>query len=336
MDKVLIIAEAGVNHNGDLDLAKQLIAAAATAGADYVKFQTFKAEKLVAKSAPKAEYQKVNLKNIDDTQFEMLKKLELKEEWHLELIKYAEDRKIKFLSTGFDNESLDFLYSLGIRLAKVPSGEITNFPYLKKVAMLFPEVIMSTGMADLQEIRDAVSVLLQYGKRKDKITILHCNTEYPTPMSDVNLRAMHHIQKEFGVAVGYSDHTLGIEIPIAAVAMGARVIEKHFTLSRTMKGPDHNASLEPQELKRMIQAVRNVEIALGSGLKEPSPSEIKNRIAARKSIIAATAIKEGEYFNEQNISVKRASELGVSPMQWENVIGKKAKRNFAADDLIEL
>lgn len=335
LNNVLIIAEAGVNHNGDLGLAKRLVDAAADARADYIKFQTFKADKLVVKSAPKAAYQKNNTTDGDDTQFRMLKKLELREEWHQELIDYCADKNIKFLSTGFDISSLEFLYSLGLRLAKIPSGEITNLPYLKKAATLFPNIILSTGMAEMGEIREAINVLLRNGAQKEKITILHCNTEYPTPMKDVNLRAMLHIQSEFNVRFGYSDHTYGIEVPIAAVALGANVIEKHFTLSRDMEGPDHKASLEPTELKNMVGAIRNIEIALGDGIKKPSGSEQKNKAVARKSIVAATHIRTGEPFTENNCTVKRPG-TGISPMQWDKVIGQVAKKDFFPDDLIEL
>ncbi len=329
----VIIAEAGVNHNGDLILAKKLVDAAAEAGADYVKFQTFKAEKLVAKNAPKAAYQKVNIKDGDDTQFAMLKKLELKEEWHQELIDYCAGKNIKFLSTGFDNDSLEFLHSLGIQLAKVPSGEITNLPYLKKVAVLFPEIIMSTGMADIEEIREALNVLLQNGAQREKITILHCNTEYPTPMKDVNLKAMLHIQKEFNIAVGYSDHTIGIEVPVAAVALGACVIEKHFTISRNMEGPDHKASLEPAELKSMILAIKNIEIALGDGIKKPSLSEQKNKAVARKSIVAAKSLSVGHIIQQDDLAIKRPGN-GIPPMLMDTVIGKQLKKAIKEDELL--
>ena len=335
MKKTLIIAEAGVNHNGDIAKAKTLIDKGAEAGVDYVKFQTFKAEKLVTKQAQRASYQDKNTQN-NDSQYEMLKKLELSQTVHQELIDYCKVKGVKFLSTGFDNDSLAFLAQLGVRIAKVPSGEITNLPYLRQVASLFPEVILSTGMATINEIKDAVKVLIDYGVSKDKITILHCNTEYPTPMEDVNLKAMLHIQKELGVSVGYSDHTLGIEVPIAAVALGATVIEKHFTLDKTLPGPDHKASLEPDELKAMVSAIRNIEKAIGgSGLKEVSKSEEKNKPIARKSIVAATKIAQGEAFTPENLTVKRPG-TGISPMQWDEVIGKEAKRDFQEDELIEL
>ena len=335
MKKTLIIAEAGVNHNGDIAKAKALIDKGAEAGVDYVKFQTFKAEKLVTKQAQRAAYQNRNTQN-NDSQYEMLKKLELSQALHQELMDYCNQKGVKFLSTGFDNESLAFLSQLGITIAKVPSGEITNLPYLRKVAVLFPEVILSTGMANITEIKDAVKVLTDNGVSKDKITVLHCNTEYPTPMEDVNLKAMLHIQRELGIPVGYSDHTLGIEVPIAAVALGATVIEKHFTLDKTLPGPDHKASLEPDELKAMVSAIRNIEKAIdSSGLKEVSKSEEKNKPIARKSIVAATDIKKGDIFTPENLTVKRPG-TGISPMQWDEVIGKEAKRDFEEDDLIEL
>jgi len=276
-DQVLIIAEAGVNHNGSIDTAKKLIDAAAEAGVDYVKFQTFKADKMVTKTASRATYQDTNTRD-KDSQFDMLKKLEISEEMHLELIHYCESKNIKFLSTAFDLESLAFLKSLGLELAKIPSGEITNLPYLRAMAKLFPEIILSTGMANMDEIKAAFKVLIENGTKQEHITILHCNTEYPTPMEDVNLTAMFHIKEELGVEIGYSDHTLGIEVPIAAVALGAKVIEKHFTLDRNLPGPDHKASLEPEELKAMVTSIRNIELAIsGSGIKEPSPSEAKKQ-----------------------------------------------------------
>ncbi|WP_314807989.1 N-acetylneuraminate synthase [Capnocytophaga granulosa] len=335
MKRTLIIAEAGVNHNGDIAKAKALIDKGAEAGVDYVKFQTFKAEKLVTKQAQRASYQDKNTQN-NDSQYEMLKKLELSQALHQELMDYCNQKGVKFLSTGFDSESLVFLAQLGITIAKVPSGEITNLPYLRQVASLFPEVILSTGMATIDEIKDAVKVLIDNGVSKDKITILHCNTEYPTPMEDVNLKAMLHIQRELGLPIGYSDHTLGIEVPIAAVALGATVIEKHFTLDKTLPGPDHKASLEPNELKAMVSAIRNIEKAIGgSGLKEVSKSEEKNKPIARKSIVASTDIKKGNIFTPENLTVKRPG-TGISAMQWDEVIGKEAKRDFQEDELIEL
>lgn len=335
MSKTLIIAEAGVNHNGSLEQAKKLIDNAASAGVDFVKFQTFKADNIATKTAKRAEYQNANTKDTD-SQYEMLKKLELSDEDHEVLIAYAKEQSVSFLSTGFDLQSLDYLYSVGIRLAKIPSGEITNYPYLKRIAQLFSQVIMSTGMATMCEIKAAIKVLEDNGVARENLTVLHCNTEYPTPMADVNLKAMLHIQQELGVNVGYSDHTLGVEVPIAAVALGATVIEKHFTLDRTLPGPDHKASLEPEELKAMVQSIRNIEKAIsGSGVKEPSPSEIKNKAIARKSLVAAVPIAKGEVFTENNITAKRPG-TGVSPMHWEEVLGKTAIRDFTEDELLEL
>ncbi|EPE01268.1 N-acetylneuraminate synthase [Capnocytophaga sp. oral taxon 336] len=335
MKRTLIIAEAGVNHNGDIAKAKALIDKGAEAGVDYVKFQTFKASNLVTKQAKRAAYQDKNTQD-NDSQYEMLKKLELSQAVHQELIDYCTKKGVQFLSTGFDFESLEFLAGLGITIAKIPSGEITNLPYLRKVATLFPEVILSTGMATITEIKDAIKVFTDNGVSKDKIIVLHCNTEYPTPMEDVNLKAMLHIQRELGVPVGYSDHTLGIEVPIAAVALGATVIEKHFTLDKNLPGPDHKASLEPEELKAMVMAIRNIEKAIGgSGLKEVSKSEAKNKAIARKSIVATKTIKKGDLFSAENLTVKRPG-TGISPMQWDEVIGKIAKKDFEEDDLIEL
>lgn len=335
MKSVLIIAEAGVNHNGCIKTAKELIDVAAEAGVDYVKFQTFKASKLVTKSAARAEYQNTNTKNTD-SQYEMLKKLELSEADHLELIAYCQTKSIRFLSTGFDLDSVQFLADIGITLAKIPSGEITNLPYLEKVAELYSEFILSTGMASIQEVKDAYQVLINAGVKSSTITILHCNTEYPTPIQDVNLKAMLHIEKELGTAIGYSDHTLGIEVPIAAVALGAKVIEKHFTLDRGMPGPDHRASLEPEELVAMVKAIRNIEKAIsGSGVKEPSLSEIKNKPIARKSIIASKSIKKGEYFSDDNLVIKRPG-TGISPMLWNEIIGSIATKDYSEDEQIEL
>lgn len=336
MRRVIIIAEAGVNHNGSLENAFKLIDAAVDAGVDYVKFQTFKSEALVSKGAKKAEYQIQNTANASDSQLEMLMKLELSHDDHETLLNYCKEKDIQFFSTAFDLESLQYLKNIGLQLVKIPSGEITNLPYLRKAAQLFSKVIISTGMATLEEIKDAVQVFLNEGITKENISILHCNTEYPTPFSDVNLKAMLHIQKEFGTEIGYSDHTLGIEVPIAAVALGAKLIEKHFTLDKTMEGPDHAASLEPEELKNMVKAIRNVEQAIaGSGLKEPSPSEIKNINIARKSIVAKTDIRKGEVFTENNLTVKRPGN-GVSPMKWDEVIAQTAGKDFLADELIEL
>ncbi|MBP6385388.1 MAG: N-acetylneuraminate synthase [Pseudarcicella sp.] len=335
MKHTIIIAEAGVNHNGDIELAKQLIDQAHNAGVDYVKFQTFKASNIVSKEAQKANYQK-NQTDANESQWQMLKRLELNEESHDILMKYCETKPIHFLSTPFDLESIDLLKKIGIKLGKIPSGEITNLPYLRKMAQTFEQIILSTGMANMQEIEDAIKVLLASGTHKDHITVLHCNTEYPTPMIDVNLHAMNTIQQAFGVKVGYSDHTNGIEVPIAAVALGASVIEKHFTLDKNMEGPDHQASLEPEELKAMVDAIRNIEIAIaGTGIKETTDSERKNITIARKSILAAKDIKKGEIFDEKNLIVKRPGN-GISPMLWDEIIGKVAVRDFQTDELIEL
>lgn len=335
MPGTLIIAEAGVNHNGSIELAKKLIDAAADAGVDYVKFQTFKTENLVSRKARKAEYQQRNVGEPDESQFSMLKKLELSPAQHTELVEYCRKKNVRFFSTAFDLESIDFLNGLNLGLWKIPSGEITNYPYLKKIAQKGEPVILSTGMSDIQNIADAISILEKYGMQRSQITVLHCNTEYPTPMKDVNLLAMQTIGHQFGVNIGYSDHTVGIEIPIAAVALGAKVIEKHFTLDREMEGPDHKASLEPSELKAMVAAIRNVEAALGSACKKVTESEAKNIAVARKSIVAASEIKLGAVFTEENITVKRPGN-GISPMRWDEVIGQKAKRDFLPDELIEL
>lgn len=333
MKHVLIIAEAGVNHNGSMDLAKQLIDAAADAGVDYVKFQTFKAENLVTKDAKQAEYQQRNAQ--DDSQYAMLKKLELSQEQHYELIEYCKQRGVRFLSTAFDFESVGFLHSLNLGVWKIPSGEITNYPYLKKIAQYGEPVILSTGMSTNEDIDAAIKALCDNGLKHEQITLLHCNTEYPTPMQDVNLRAMNALREHFGVKVGYSDHTKGIDAPIAAVALGAEVIEKHFTLDKTLPGPDHKASLEPQELKAMVNAIRNIEQALGDGEKHVSDSERKNMPIVRKSIVAARDIKQGELLTEENLTTKRPGN-GISPMCWESVVGTKAVRDFKIDELIEL
>lgn len=333
---VLIIAEAGVNHNGSVEMAKQLIDKAAESGADIIKFQTFKSEKIVSRSARQAEYQKKNIgKDSDDSQLNMLKKLELSEEAHAELISYCEQKGIKFFSTAFDLESINYLHSLGLGLWKIPSGEITNYPYIKKISQYSEPVILSTGMCEMQDISNAMSVLLNNGLKREQITILHCNTEYPTPYKDVNLRAMQEIKETFNVEVGYSDHTNGIEVPIAAVALGATVIEKHFTLDRSLPGPDHKASLEPQELKAMVSSIRHIEDALGDGHKKISESERKNIAVARKSIVAACNIRKGDLLTERNLTVKRPG-TGISPMNWESVIGTKAVKDFQEEDLIEL
>jgi N,N'-diacetyllegionaminate synthase len=325
MKRVLIIAEAGVNHNGDLYLAKKLIDAASEAGADFVKFQTFKANKLVSRSAPKADYQKVNEIGKSESQFDMLKKLELSEEDHYILNEYCKARNINFLSTGFDLESLDFLQKLGLVLFKVPSGELTNLPYLERISKLSNKIILSTGMSTIQEIEEAVSVLRK--NLNAEITILHCNTEYPTPFQDVNLLAMNDIKEKFNLEIGYSDHTLGIEVPIAAVALGARVIEKHFTLDRSMKGPDHRSSLEPDELKAMILAIRNVEIALGDKFKKPSNSEMKNILIARKSIHLASNKTKGDILKEEDFEMLRPGD-GISPMEMRKLVGKRVNKDL--------
>jgi len=332
----IIIAEAGVNHNGSLEMAKQLVDKAVEAGVDYIKFQTFKASKLVTKSAKQAEYQLKNIGKEGDSQYQMLKKLELSPEDHEVLIAYCKERGIKFFSTAFDFDSIEYLHSLNLGLWKIPSGEVTNYPFLKRIAAYNEPTILSTGMCDMEDVRAAVEALYKNGLSKENLILLHCNTEYPTPFEDVNLKAMYALRKEFGVEVGYSDHTKGIEVPIAAVALGATVIEKHFTLDRNMEGPDHKASLEPDELKAMVFAIRNIEKAVdGDGTKHVSESEKKNIAIARKSIVAACDIKAGEVFTEQNLTVKRPGN-GISPMRWEVVVGTKAKRDFSEDDLIEI
>lgn len=333
MKHTIIIAEAGVNHNGSMELAKRLIDAAAEAGVDYVKFQTFKAANLVTKDAKQAEYQQRNAQ--DDSQYAMLKKLELSQERHYELIDYCKQKGVRFWSTAFDMDSVDFLHELRLGLWKIPSGEITNYPYLRKIAQYGEPVILSTGMSTNDDIDAAIKALCENGLKREQITLLHCNTEYPTPMQDVNLRAMQQMKERFGVKVGYSDHTQGIEVPIAAVALGAEVIEKHFTLDKTLPGPDHKASLEPQELKAMVSAIRNIEQALGDGEKHVSESERKNILIARKSIVAARDIKQGKVLTEENLTTKRPGN-GISPMRWEEVIGTKAVRDFNTDELIEL
>lgn len=334
-NRVIVIAEAGVNHNGSLELAKELVRKAVDAGVDYIKFQTFKAEKCVSKNAKKAEYQAVNTGDSKESQLDMVKKLELSQSDHFELVELCKALNIKFFSTAFDLDSIDFLHSLNIGLWKIPSGEITNYPYLKKIASFHEPVVLSTGMCELSDIEDAIKVLTDEGLEKNQITILHCNTEYPTPYQDVNLKAMQEIKENFGVEVGYSDHTKGIEVPIAAVALGATVIEKHFTLDRNMEGPDHKASLEPSELKQMVSSIRNIEQALGSGHKVISDSERKNIAIARKSIVAACDIKKGEIFTEDNLTVKRPG-TGISPMRWAEVIGTKANKDYSEEDMITL
>ena len=329
-----IIAEAGVNHNGNLEIAKKMVEVAVDAGADAVKFQTFKSEKVVSRVASKAEYQKITTK-ANESQLEMIKRLELSIEAHRELIRYCRQKNIIFLSTPFDLDSIDLLNGLGLEIFKIPSGEITNLPYLRKIGSLRKNIVMSSGMADLGEIEDALDILIASGTPREDITVLHCNTEYPTPFEDVNLLAMLTIKESLKVAVGYSDHTPGIEVSLAAVALGASIIEKHFTLDKNMDGPDHKASLDPLELKAMVNAIRNIEKALGNGVKKPSRSEMKNIQVVRKSIAAAKDIKKGEVFCEENITVKRPA-VGISPMEWDNILGKRAKRDFKEDELIEI
>lgn len=333
MRHTIIIAEAGVNHNGNMDIAKRLIDAAADAGVDYVKFQTFKTENLVSFNAPTAEYQKAATQ--ETSQYAMLKRLELNEQQHIELIEYCNKKGVKFLSTAFDMDSIDLLESLNLDLWKIPSGEITNYPYLARIAATGKPIIMSTGMCDTSDINNALDALIENGATNESITLLHCNTQYPTPYEDVNLLAMNTIKSDYGLATGYSDHTQGIEIPIAAVALGACVIEKHFTLDRNMEGPDHKASLEPAELKKMVEAIRIVEQALGSTSKTVSPSEAQNKSIARKSIVAKRNIHKGETLTEDNITVKRPGN-GISPMKWREVIGTPAIRDFAPDEPIEM
>ncbi len=332
--RTFIIAEAGVNHNGSVELAKKLINVASDAGADAVKFQTFKADKLVCLHAHKAEYQKRNTA-AGESQYEMIKRLELNAAAHKVLMNHCLVRNILFLSAPFDQDSIDLLNDLGLTIFKIPSGEITNLPYLRKIGSLRKKVIMSTGVANLGEIEGALDVLIQAGTKWEDMTALHCNTEYPTPFEDVNLLAMHTIKAAFpDIAVGYSDHTLGIEAPIAAAALGAAVIEKHFTLDKTMEGPDHKASLEPRELKTMVSAIRNIEKALGTGAKRPSSSELKNKPVVRKSIVASRGIRKGEIFTEGNITVKRPG-TGINPMRWDEIIGKIASKSYKDDELID-
>ena len=331
-NKVFIIAEAGVNHNGSIDFAKNLIDVAVNSGADAVKFQTFKAKNLVSVNAPKAEYQKQTT-NSSESQFNMIKKLELNEDIHKELIAYCKEVNITFLSTPFDNESANLLFKLGLQIFKIASGEITNLPFLKHIGSLNKKIILSTGMSTLEEIAGAITILTDSGSQKENITVLHATTMYPTPMEDVNLNAMQTIKNKFNVSVGYSDHTLGIEVDIAAVAMGATIIEKHFTLDKKMEGPDHKASLEPDELKSMVDAIRNIEKAMGDGVKRPAISEKSNIDIARKSIVANKEIKKGQIFSENNITTKRPG-TGTSPMEWDFIIGKVAKRDYKIDDFL--
>lgn len=334
MKKVFIIAEAGVNHNGSLELAKKLVDAAADAGADAVKFQTFNTNSLVSRLAQKADYQRKS-SGAEETQHDMLKKLELDNAAHHVIIEHCTNRNILFLSTPFDIESIDMLNSLGMPIFKIPSGEINNLPYLRHVSQLGKEVIISTGMCDLQEVGDALGIIEAGGVPRSKITVLHATTEYPCPIEEVNLNSMLTIKKSYGVRIGYSDHTQGISVPIAAVALGASVIEKHFTLDRSMEGPDHKASLEPDELGDMVRAIRSIEKALGDGIKRPTASEVKNIPIVRKSLVALCDIKEGDLFSAENVGVKRPGG-GISPMRWDEVIGKKAIRNFSPDEFIEL
>lgn len=332
MNKVVIIAEAGVNHNGSLEIAKKLVRTAKDCGVDYVKFQTFKSEKLVSKNTEKASYQKENTHS-NESQLSMLKSLELTDKEFYKLKEYCDSLEIKFLSTPFDMDSIDFLDELGMEVFKIPSGEINNLPYLEKIASKKKTIILSTGMSTLDEVSTAINILNKKGC--SKISLLHCTTEYPAPLEDVNLNAMLTMKHEFNLPVGYSDHTQGIEVSLAAVALGACIIEKHFTLDKTMPGPDHKASLEPNELKELVQSIRKVEKTLGDGIKSPSPSELKNIPIARRSIVALCNIKAGEEFTEQNIICKRPG-TGISPMNWYNVLGHKAKKDFFEDELIEL
>ncbi|MDH3346914.1 MAG: N-acetylneuraminate synthase [Desulfobulbaceae bacterium] len=333
-DHVFIIAEAGVNHNGDLELAKKLVKAAAEAGADAVKFQTFQAEAIVTTSASKAKYQKQTT-DADESQYEMLKRLELSREDFQILKKHCTVNSIMFMSTPFDLKSIGMLVEMGLEIFKIPSGEITNLPYLRKMGSLGKKLILSTGMSTLDEVQEAVKILTMAGTPRENITVLHCTTEYPAPFNDINLQAMETLQNRLGMKVGYSDHTSGIEVPIAAVALGAKVIEKHFTLDKTMDGPDHKASLDPTELKKMVTAIRHIELAIGGSEKKPTDPELANRNVARKSIVAAAPIAKGELFTETNLTTKRPA-TGISPMQWDTVIGKAAPRDFTQDELITL
>lgn len=333
-DRIFIIAEAGVNHGGNVGTAKKMIDAARRAGADAVKFQTFKSEDIAGRYAPKAAYQK-KTGGRNERQLKMLRRLELDAGAHKELIEHCRKKGIIFLSAPFDLESIDLLDDLGLDIFKIPSGEITNLPYLRKIGGLKKKLILSTGMADLREIKEALEILAVSGTPRGDITVLHCTTEYPAPMDETNLRAIGTIRAALGVKVGYSDHTMGIEASIAASALGASIIEKHFTLSRKMRGPDHAASLEPDELKAMVDAIRNIGSALGNGIKRPAPSELKNKAVVRKSIVAARDINKGEIFAAENIAVKRPA-AGISPMKWDTVIGRIAAREFKRDEAIEL
>lgn len=328
---IFIIAEAGVNHNGSLELARQLIDKAAWAGVDAVKFQSFKASKLLTRDTPKASYQKKT--TAGDSQFEMIQKLELNYEDHIVLRDYTLEKGLEFMSTPFDHDSIDLLAEIGVKRYKVGSGDLTNVPYLRHMASKKLPIILSTGMAEMYEIRHAVKTIISTGFPKENLTILHATTEYPAPFAEINLRAMLSMKKDLQLTIGYSDHTPGIEVSIAAAALGAKVIEKHFTLDKNMEGPDHKASLEPDELRQMVQAIRNIEIALGNGKKEPSPSEIKNIPAARKSLVAASPIKKGDLFSSENLCVKRPGS-GISPLRWDEFIGKPAPKNYEKDELI--
>lgn len=330
--KTIIIAEAGVNHNGSLDIAKKLIKAASEFKADFVKFQTFKTENTITKNAKKANYQKKTT-DLKENQFDMAKKLELNKEMHIKLVKYSKKKNIKFLSSPFDHESIDLLNDLGLKIFKIPSGEITNLPYLRHIGKLNKKIILSTGMSNIKEVKNAINILINSGTKKKNITVLHANTEYPTPMQDVNLKAMVKMGTDLNIKYGYSDHTLGIEINVAAVALGASVVEKHFTLDRNMKGPDHKASIEPEQFKKMVTSIRNIELALGNNIKRPSKSELLNIKDVRKSIVAKTKIKKGELLNENNLAIKRPGN-GISPMRWDDIINTKAKKNYKKDDLI--
>ncbi len=331
-ENIIIIAEAGVNHNGKLEIAKELIDVAAAAGADYVKFQTFKAENLLTEYAQKAPYQKA-LTQGDESQFEMIKKLELSKALHMSLRQYCIEKGIRFMSSPFDIESLALLMELDVDFIKIPSGEIVNYPLLREIGRTGKPVVLSTGMSNIEDVESAVRVLREYGATE--ITLLQCNTEYPTPYEDVNLKAMDTLKDTFQMPVGYSDHSLGIEVPIAAAARGAVIIEKHFTVDKTLAGPDHQASLEPDELYHMVKAIRNIELCIGTGEKVPSASEVKNVSAARKSIVASRKIKSGEIFSEENLTVKRPG-TGVSPMRWRDVVGCSAKKDFEKDEMIEI
>ncbi len=329
---VLIIAEAGVNHNGDIKIAKELIDIASSGGADIIKFQTFTADRLVTKSAEKAEYQKITT-NKNESQLNMLKKLELSKNDHFELINYCKGKGIEFLSSPFDEENATFLNELGLKRFKIPSGEITNLPYLRHISKFQKPTILSSGMSNLEEIEDAISVLELSGLKKDLITILHCTSQYPAPFKDVNLKAMKTIADTFNVVVGYSDHTEGIEVALAAVSLGAKIIEKHITIDKTMEGPDHSASLDPCELNNMIRAIRNIEISLGSPNKFVTDSEKKNREIVRKSIVAKNKIRKGDIFNKNNLATKRPGN-GLSPMNWDKVLGQRATRDYFEDEFI--